>query len=433
MKVGYVGLGAMGRALAGRLVGAPGLLVWDINPRARAELAGRGAEPAASLADLGRRCDVVFLCLPKSANVHDALFAQGGLAGALAKGSTVIDQTSGNPIESRRFAQELNKRGISLIDAPVAGGVPSANAGQITIMASGPDAAFQHVRAILERISPKVFHCSARVGDGQAVKAINNLVNSGYRVSLLELLAIGRRCGLSAAAITKALNAGPGRSFVSGRLLPAIVERRASADFALGLMVKDLNQAAELAVSARIPMPLSDAARSFMNIALNLTGPEARLDDIVQFMERLTGTVFAEEGPVEPLAQADALDLVTGAAAACNRIVVLENILLARRLGLDLAAIAPVIAAGSAASAQAEMAFAALAGTGPRVTDAVEAELQVLTRTADLAAKLGIPALTVNQARSAYLAFLGSADPGSSLDDMVTAWLDAADHLRANA
>lgn len=311
--------------------------------------------------------------------------------------------------------------------------MPSANAGQITIMASGPDAAFQHVRAILERISPKVFHCSARVGDGQAVKAINNLVNSGYRVSLLELLAIGRRCGLSAAAITKALNAGPGRSFVSGRLLPAIVERRASADFALGLMVKDLNQAAELAVSARIPMPLSDAARSFMNIALNLTGPEARLDDIVQFMERLTGTVFAEEGPVEPLAQADALDLVTGAAAACNRIVVLENILLARRLGLDLAAIAPVIAAGSAASAQAEMAFAALAGTGPRVTDAVEAELQVLTRTADLAAKLGIPALTVNQARSAYLAFLGSADPGSSLDDMVTAWLDAADHLRANA
>lgn len=149
-------------------------------------------------------------------------------------------------------------------------------------------------------------------------------------------------------------------------------------------------------------------------------------------MERLSGTSFGDEAPAAGAAVAeDALALVTGASAACNRIIVLENILLARRLGLDLAAIEPVIAAGSASSAQAELAFATIARREARMDGTVEAELDVLNRTADLAARLGMPSLMVNQARSAYLACPGGAGGRSSLYDMTLAWLDAADHRRA--
>lgn len=400
MAVGYVGLGAMGRVLAGHLVTGHDLLVWDLNPRAIADFAARGAGAAASLRDMGERCDIVLLCLPKSANVEAALFGEGGLAEALPPGAIVIDQTSGVPAESRRFASALAARGIAFIDAPVAGGVPSAIAGQITIMASGPQAAFDKALPVLGAISPKVYHCSAQVGDGQAMKAINNLVNAAYRVATLEILAVGCRLGLSPAAITDALNAGAGRSFVTQRLLPAVVEQRSSADFALALMVKDLNQAAQLGIATATPMPISDTARGVMNGALNLLGADARLDDIVPFMEKLTATAFVDsgQGPADP---ARAMVLVTGAAAACNRAIMLENIALAERAGLDLARIAPVVAAGSASSAQAERLFAARAGAGD---DRAVPSIEDLTAFTTMAAELGVPLPMTNQVRAHYLA-----------------------------
>jgi 3-hydroxyisobutyrate dehydrogenase len=414
MTVGYVGLGAMGRALAGNLVGKQDLMVWDLNPRAIEDFVARGARAATSLADLGAQCDLVILCLPKSENVEQALFGADGLAAHLASGAVIVDQTSGVPAASRSFAARLAPAGITLIDAPVAGGVPSALAGQITIMASGKAEAFERVQPVLAAISPKVFRCSGQVGDGQAVKAINNMVNAGYRMATLELLAMGRRLGLTAAAITDALNAGDGRSFISFRLLPAIVAGTSSTDFAMSLMVKDLNQAAELGMAARAAMPISDAARGLMHIALNVLGPDSRLDDVVSFMERLTGTTFIGEAPLPdavPMAPDEAMALVTGAVAACNRAIMAESIALATRAGLDVAGFAPVINAGSASSRQAEQMFASLQG-GPAMGEEKGA-LEVLTLMARLGAGLGVPLLMTNQARAHYLA---RADANETLE-----------------
>lgn len=405
MTIGYIGLGAMGRALAGRLVGNVDLIVWDLNAAAVEAFVVQGAGAAASLADMGARCDIVLLCLPKSANVEAALFGEHGLAEALAPGSVIVDQTSGVPSESKRFAVELAKRGIALIDAPVAGGVPSAAAGQITIMASGSAIAYARAQPVLSAISPKLYHCSEAVGDGQAIKAINNLINSAYRMATLEIFAIGRRLGLGAGAITEALNAGPGKSFISYRLLPAVVERRSSTDFALTLMVKDLNQAAELGVAAGVPMPISDAARGMINGALNLLGPDSRLDDIVPFMERLTGTELAGEADA-PRSEAllDAMNLVTGAIAACNRAIMLENIGLAAGAGLNMPGFAAVIANGSAASAQADLLFAGLVGGTSQYADEPLAEaIKTITDVARIGAEAGVPMQMTNQVRAQLL------------------------------
>ena len=421
MKIGYVGLGAMGRALAGHLVGRHDLLVWDLNPQALGEFVKRGAQAAESLADIGAQCDVVLLCLPKSAHVQETLFGSNGLAETLAPGAVVVDQTSGIPSDSRAFADKLAARNIALIDAPVAGGVPSAIAGQITIMASGPRTAFERVLPVLATISPKVYRCSDHVGDGQTVKAINNMINAAYRMVTLEVLAVGRKLGLSAAAMTDALNAGVARSFISYRLLPAVVERRSSTDFALALMVKDLNQAADLGVATATPMPISDVARGMMNMSLNFLGPDGRLDDIVPFMEKLTGADFAGDVPPDrfKMDPALAMQLVIATAATCNRAIAVENTALAFRAGLELTGFEPVISAGSASSAQAELLFAALGAEGAGFAGSVGQDVDSLTEFARVAADCGVPALMVNQVRAQYLSFTAHAGPDRPIQDMI--------------
>lgn len=429
MKVGYVGLGAMGKALAGHLVATRDLLVWDLNPDSIADFVSRGARAATSLADLGSQCEIVILCLPKSANVEQALFSENGLASVMPKGTVIVDQTSGVPDACRQFADRLALSGISLIDAPVAGGVPSALAGQITIMASGPTDAFERVLPVLKSISPKVYQCSTRVGDGQAVKAINNMINASYRIVTLEILSVGRKLGLTTAAITDALNAGDGRSFISYRLLPAVVEQKSSTDFAMSLMVKDLNQAADLGIAAGVPMPIADAARGLMNAALNLLGQESRLDDVVPFMERLTGTIYVGSllnDAVGGLSEHDAMKLVTGAIAASNRAIMIENTILAQKSGLDLAGFAAVINAGSGSSAQSERLFATLLDGSVMGDGTVTDDLERLTQVAVIGALAGVPLIMTNQVRALYLGCAARMGADIPLADMMKHYCHAS-------
>jgi 3-hydroxyisobutyrate dehydrogenase len=294
MKIGYVGLGAMGGALARRLVAEYPLVVWDLNKRAVETLLALGASTVESLADMGRQCEVVILCLPRSSDVEQVIFGSRGLIQGLSTGKIVIDQTSGVPSRTARFAERLSELGVGLIDAPVAGGVPSALAGTVTIMTSGPDRAYEAVVPILKTISPKVYRASNRVGDGQAVKLINNTMNAGYRFATLELVALGRKLGLSLRSMTDALNHGWGRNYSSRQLLPAIVDQRSSTDFALALMVKDLNQTISLGLECGVPMQIANLARGLLQVGVNMLGESARLDDVVPFMESLTGASLAE-------------------------------------------------------------------------------------------------------------------------------------------
>ncbi len=403
MKVGYIGLGAMGRSLAAHLPKVCDLHVYDCSTAAMDTLVAAGAHAASSLADLASDSACIFLCLPRSADVEDVLLAPGGLAESLAAGTVVVDQTSGIPSETRRFAAVLADRGIALIDAPVAGGVPAAIAGSITIMASGAPEAYRKALPLMHAISPKVHRCSDRVGDAQALKSINNIINAAYRMSTLEIVAVGRALGLSIAAMTTALDSGGGRNFITGKLLPAMAAGKSSTDFALALMVKDLDQAIALGVEAGAAMPASGTAREMIRLAFNLLGPEARLDDVVPFMERATGQGFAAKGAAPSAAEAGAaITLIETALAASNLFIVLENAVAAERMGLDLTAIEPILASGSAYSAAAAAAFAAVRGeaaAGPPLAATVEA----LTRLTALGARHGVTLMMTNTIRTGYL------------------------------
>ncbi len=141
MELGYVGLGAMGGALARRLMLSHKLRALDLKPEAVAEFSENGAIPAQDGASLARECDIVLLCLPRSSDVRAAIFGDGGLLEGLTPGKIVVDQTSGDPDQTRAMAAELAEQGITLIDAPVSGGPAGAAARTNALIAGGPTAA----------------------------------------------------------------------------------------------------------------------------------------------------------------------------------------------------------------------------------------------------------------------------------------------------
>src|SRR6516164_2019848 len=140
MRIGYIGLGAMGGALARHLVGTFPLSVFDLNQAAVESFVALGATRAATPAELARASDVILLCLPRSSDVQAVLFGPNGVAEGLSAGKIVVDQTSGVPSETRGFARQLEEMDVSLFDAPVSGAMATAIAGTISIIASGPDA-----------------------------------------------------------------------------------------------------------------------------------------------------------------------------------------------------------------------------------------------------------------------------------------------------
>jgi 3-hydroxyisobutyrate dehydrogenase len=295
VKIGYIGLGAMGKPLALRLVDKYELHVWDLNPKACAEAQRCGAHVAPSVRELAVCCDVILLCLPRSENVRQAVLGPDGLVHGLAAGKVIIDQTSGVPAETRSIAAQLAQRGVAMLDAPVAGGVPAAQAGRITIMVSGEQDAFERTSAILRTISPNVFYCGERVGDGQAIKLLNNVMNAACRISTLEAVAFGTKLGLSLETLATVLNNSSARSRITQSVLPALVESKLATDFALSLMVKDVRQATELGLQTGVPMPLSGIALGLLQIGVNTLGAEARLEDVPRFILSMAGVQLTDE------------------------------------------------------------------------------------------------------------------------------------------
>lgn len=288
MKVGYIGLGVMGGALARRLCKSRDLQVFDLNPDTVAALTSVGATTADSPTALAETCDIVMLCLPRSSNVREAIFGPGGLSEGLKPGAVIIDQTSGDPGETRRMAKELESRHITLIDAPVSGGATGAEEGNIAIMVGASQDVFNRVLPLLESISAKVFRCG-EVGAGQIMKLVNNTVSASVRCVTMEAVAMALRNGLDLGTVTEVLNSGGAASRVTERLLPAVIKGEPDSFFYLSLMLKDLNLSTQLAVECGVPLQFGETTRSLLQSAVNSLGPQANYFEITAYIAAQAG------------------------------------------------------------------------------------------------------------------------------------------------
>ncbi len=296
-RVGFIGLGRMGRPMAARLVDA-GFAVtgFDIDQVAAARFAAEsGAPTAASLAGLGGHTDVVITMLPNGSVVRDALLgtaAAPGVVDALAPGSVVIDMSSSAPTGTRRLGEILTARSIDFLDAPVSGGVPRAKAGALAIMAGGERGTIERCRPLFEAMGQQIF-ATGPLGSGHAMKALNNLVSAAGLLASAEALLIGRRFGLDPEAMIDVFNASTARNnSTENKFRQFVFSRRFSSGFALELMVKDLAIALDLADATHTPASFSALCRELWSKAEAALAAGADHTAVVQWLETLAGTTL---------------------------------------------------------------------------------------------------------------------------------------------
>jgi 3-hydroxyisobutyrate dehydrogenase len=277
-RIGFVGIGNMGWPMAKRVLGGSfPLTVFDADPARVARFAAEtGSAGAASGAALAGAADVVITMLPTGAVVRDALLGAGGIARSLARGAVVVDMSSSDPNGTRDLGRALGELGVALVDAPVSGGVPRAEAGTLAIMIGGEDeAAIARVRPVLETMGAKLFR-TGPLGSGHAMKALNNYCAAAAFAATAEAVLVGQRFGLDPAVMVEVMNASSGRSFNTEIVFPDhVVGGKFATGFALGLMAKDVKIAADLAREIGVETPLCRLTSELWGGARDAVGPTA--------------------------------------------------------------------------------------------------------------------------------------------------------------
>jgi 3-hydroxyisobutyrate dehydrogenase len=295
-RIGYVGLGVMGGALARRLLREHKLTVFDLSKERCAEFAALGATVVGSPAEVGAASDIVLTCLPTSDNVRDVIFGGNhGLIRGMTKGGLIVDQTSGATAATRAMAAELESTGIELIDAPVSGGPKGADAGTIAIMVGGTDAQYARIAPILQVISPNVAHVGP-LGAGHTLKAVNNMMSAGNRLLAFEAVSIAAANGLDPAIVVDMINKSSGRNNCTQNVFPKhIFTDDFEAQFTLALMEKDVSLAAQLAQGGFENLTLTPLILRNYRMAIERFGRGGDLHQMFRFYEDAAGKKIAKK------------------------------------------------------------------------------------------------------------------------------------------
>ncbi|MBE9373669.1 NAD(P)-dependent oxidoreductase [Saccharopolyspora sp. HNM0983] len=263
-RVAVIGLGAMGRPMAARLLPAFPVTAFDLDPLRRDELGAEGAGTAASPAGAAEGADVVLLAVRDQQQVEDALFGPDGAVEMLAPGSVVLLTSTVGPDAARAVADRLAEAGIGLVDAPVSGGPARAGSGDLLIVVSGAPESTAAARAVLDRLASTLTDVSEKPGDAQGLKAINQLLAGVHIAAAAEAVALAREMGLDLETVIGSLTQGAAGSFMLGDRGPRMLDAYrdgAEVRSRLDIFVKDMGIVTEVARDNHVPVSLAAAAQ----------------------------------------------------------------------------------------------------------------------------------------------------------------------------
>lgn len=288
--LGFVGVGRMGGPMASRLLDAGyRLCVYDVSDEATAPLVARGAELAASPAEVASTAETVFISLPTPDVVREvALGGNGGLING-SKVRTVIDLSTTGPGVATEVAGKLAERKIALVDSPVSGGVTGARAGTLAVMVSCPKPTYQKLEPVL-KVFGKLFHAGEKPGLAQTAKLANNLLAATAMVATSEAMAMGVKAGLDPKVLIDIINASSGRNSASQDKFPrAILPRTFDFGFATGLSYKDVRLCVEEAEAMGVPMVVGGAVREMLAVTRARFGAGSDFTHIAKVLEEWAG------------------------------------------------------------------------------------------------------------------------------------------------
>ena len=286
MNIGFIGLGIMGRPMAGHLIaGGHQLFLYDIKP-APTDLTSQGAVACASAREATERGDVIITMVPDTPHVEAALFGPGGIAEGLSPGKIVVDMSSIAPLETKKFAARINELGCDYLDAPVSGGDVGAKAASLTIMVGGPEAAFEKVKPLFDLMGKNITLVGGN-GDGQTTKVANQIIVALTIEAVGEALLFAAKAGADPARVRQALMGG----FASSRILEVHGERMVKRNFEPGFRIelhqKDLNLALSGARALGVSLPNTATCQELFNSCAANGGRAWDHSALVRALERM--------------------------------------------------------------------------------------------------------------------------------------------------
>jgi 2-hydroxy-3-oxopropionate reductase len=287
MKLGFIGLGIMGKPMSKNLLKAGySLVVYDINKDAVAEVVAAGAEAASSPKEVAEKARIVVTMLPNSPHVKAVVTGDQGILEGAKAGDIIIDMSSIAPLAAQEVAAKAAEKGVEMIDAPVSGGEPKAIDGTLSIMVGGKQEIFDRVKDILGKMGKSVVRCGD-IGAGNTTKLANQIIVALNIAAMSEALVLGAKAGVDPEVIYQAIRGGLAGSTVLDAKAPMVLAGNFKPGFKIDLHIKDLNNALETAKEVGVPLFLTSQVMEIMQ-ALKIDGKgQNDHSGIVQFYEKL--------------------------------------------------------------------------------------------------------------------------------------------------
>ncbi|MCJ7449302.1 MAG: 2-hydroxy-3-oxopropionate reductase [Bacteroidales bacterium] len=285
-KIGFIGLGIMGKPMARNLLKAGyQLIVYDINTDAIEELVKDGAKEGKSSADVASQSEVIITMLPNSPDVKEVVLGSNGIIDGIKPGSVVVDMSSIAPSTSREVAEKLLRKGVIMLDAPVSGGEPKAIEGKLAIMVGGPEETFNKVKDILGAMGASV-KLVGDIGSGNVTKLANQIIVALNIAAIGEAMVLVTKAGVNPEKVYQAIRGGLAGSTALDAKMPMILDGNFKPGFRIELHIKDLMNALDTAKELDVPDILTSKVLEIMQ---SLKADGKAQDDhggIIQYYEK---------------------------------------------------------------------------------------------------------------------------------------------------
>ncbi|MFA1819991.1 2-hydroxy-3-oxopropionate reductase [Virgibacillus oceani] len=287
MKVGFIGLGIMGKPMAGHLIkSGHETYLFDLNTDAVNELVALGGHACDSNKEIAENSDVIITMLPAGKHVSQVLFSEGGLAKNTKPGSIIVDMSSVKPEESKEFANQLKEYDIHFIDAPVSGGEPMAIEGTLSIMAGGDEECFNQVLPLFEVMGDHIVYMGA-TGNGSATKLANQIFVSTHLAALAEASVYASKAGIDLNKLFEAVRGGLAGSAVMDAKMQRIIDRDFEPGGKIETNFKDLSNIQSSANTLGVPLPVTNLVKEIFGSEIVNGNGEKDHSYILNFFEKM--------------------------------------------------------------------------------------------------------------------------------------------------
>jgi 2-hydroxy-3-oxopropionate reductase len=295
LKVGYIGLGLMGKSIARNIMkaGFP-LIVYNRSQASVKELVAEGAQAGASPAELAAQVDVIFTNLPDSPDVETVALGEAGILEGARQGLIYVDNSTIKPATARHIAAEMGKKAVLCLDAPVSGGDIGARDGTLAIMVGGPAQALERVMPVFQVMGKTITHVGSE-GAGQIAKAANQIMVAAQMVAMGELLIFAQKAGADPEKVVEAIRGGAAQCWTLDVKPPRLFAGNRNPGFKAFMQAKDLGIVLDTARQYGVPLPSTSVNAQLYNAMLQMGMAELDNSALVGVIEALSGAKLEQK------------------------------------------------------------------------------------------------------------------------------------------